>query len=422
MKRIIYNDLLRWKDNPDRKPLILYGARQVGKTWILKEFGRQEYENMAYINCDNNPVLKDLFSDYDIQRIIRALSALLNIRIDEKTLIVFDEVQEFPKTLTALKYFFENAPHYSIAVAGSLLRLKVHQGSGFPVGKVDELMLYPMTFHEFLKAMGEDILLDVISQKDWNVMDSLRDKCIELLRQYYFTGGMPEVVKTYILTHDLIKTRLVQNKILNDYRMDFGKHIPSSMISKVNLVWDAIPSQLAKDNKKFIYNAIKPGGRARDFEDAIQWLQDAGLIHKINRIKKLTPPLKFYEEFGTFKLFMLDLGLLGAMTETSASQILIGSKIFEEYKGAFTEQYVAQQLIASNRKLYYYTNESSTLEIDFVLQNDGIHPIEVKAEENLRAKSLKTVLNHHPELHGYRFSMANYREEDQFTNIPLFAI
>ncbi len=423
MERSIIHSLKDWQVSPHRKPLVLNGARQVGKTWMLKEFGVRAYQNMVYINCDNNPALKELFWDYDTSRLLRAFSALSNQRVEpHSTLIVLDEIQEYPKALTALKYFCENAPDYHIAVAGSLLGVEMHQGSGYPVGKVDELTLYPMTFREFLKACDETILLDLLDNRQWDVLKSVRNKCIELLRQYYFTGGMPEVVQCYLQTHDLIETRKIQNRILSQYKMDFGKHIPQGMFPKVNMVWNSIPSQLSRENKKFIYSAIKKGGRAKEFEDAIQWLINAGLIYKINHVNKLTIPIKFYEDLTSFKLFMNDLGLLGAMADVPAKDILVGSQIFAEYKGAFTEQYVAQQLISSGNRLYYYTNDRSTLEIDFILQKDRIHPIEVKAEENLRSKSLKTVIDNNDGLFGWRFSMADYQEQDWMVNIPLYAV
>ena len=423
MERSIIHSLKNWQASPHRKPLVLNGARQVGKTWVLKEFGARAYQNMVYINCDNNPELNEIFWDYDTLRLLRAFSALSNQRIDpHSTLIVLDEIQEYPKALTALKYFCENAPDYHIAVAGSLLGIEMYQGSGYPVGKVDELTLYPMTFREFLKACDETILLELLDSQQWNVLKSVRNKCIELLRQYYFTGGMPEVVQCYLQTHDLIETRKIQNRILSQYKMDFGKHIPQGMIPKVNMVWDSIPSQLSRENKKFIYSAIKKGGRAKEFEDAIQWLINAGLIYKINRVNKFAIPIKFYEEITSFKLFMNDLGLLGAMAEVPAKDILVGAQIFAEYNGAFTEQYVAQQLISSGNRLYYYTNNRSTLEIDFVLQKDRIHPIEVKAEENLRSKSLKTIIDNNDGLFGWRFSMADYQEQDWMVNIPLYAV
>lgn len=423
MRRVIYDDLIQWKENKYRKPLILNGARQVGKTWILKHFGKNEYSSVAYINCDNNPLLKDLFYNFDIERLIRSFSAITNIRIEkEKTLIILDEIQEYPLGLTALKYFYENAPEYHIAVAGSLLGVHVHHGTGFPVGKVDQLNMYPMSFHEFLMAMDQNVLLENLQSHQWKELSSLRDVLIDLLRQYYYVGGMPEVVNHYVQEQDLEEVRHLQNQILEGYKNDFSKHIPSTILPKVNLVWNSIPAQLAKENKKFIFGLLKKGGRAKEFEDAIRWLEDAGLIYKVNRVSKLSMPLKFYEEFGSFKLYVLDLGLLGALTEAPADQVLIGNNIFAEYKGAFTEQYVAQQLVAQGIKPYYYTNKNSTNEIDFVIQTEKIHLIEVKAEENLKSKSLKSVLEEHEELEGWRFSMSSYRELTRITNVPLYLI
>ena len=423
MERAIFKTLDNWKSSANRKPLILNGARQVGKTWTLKEFGVRAYRDLVYINCDNNPTLNEVFWDYDTTRLLRVFSALSNKRIEPgKTLIVLDEIQETPKALTSLKYFCENAPDYHIAAAGSLLGVEMQQGSGFPVGKVDELNLYPMTFREFLRAVNETVLLEILSNRQWDVLKSVRSKCIELLRQYYYTGGMPEVVKCYVQTHDLIEVRKIQNRILSQYRMDFGKHIPAGMIPKVGMVWDAIPSQLGRENKKFIYSTIKKGARAKDYEDAIQWLINAGLVYKVNRVNKILQRLKFYEDITSFKLFVNDLGLLGAMADVPAKFILLGTNVFTEYKGAFTEQYVAQQIIASGNKPFYYTNEKSTLEIDFIIQTDTIHPIEVKAEENLRSKSLKTIVDNHDGLTGWRFSMADYREQEWLVNVPLYAI
>lgn len=421
MRRVIYDDLIQWKENKYRKPLILNGARQVGKTWILKHFGKNEYSSVAYINCDNNPLLKDLFYNFDIERLIRSFSAITNIRIEkEKTLIILDEIQECPLGLTALKYFYENAPEYHIAVAGSLLGVHVHHGTGFPVGKVDQLNMYPMSFHEFLMAMDQNVLLENLQSHQWKELSSLRDVLIDLLRQYYYVGGMPEVVNHYVQEQDLEEVRHLQNQILEGYKNDFSKHIPSTILPKVNLVWNSIPAQLAKENKKFIFGLLKKGGRAKEFEDAIRWLEDAGLIYKVNRVSKLSIPLKFYEEFGSFKLYVLDLGLLGALTEAPADQVLIGNNIFAEYKGAFTEQYVAQQLVAQGIKPYYYTNKNSTNEIDFVIQTEKIHLIEIKAEENLKSKSLKSVLEEHEELEGWRFSMSPYRELTRIMNVPLY--
>ncbi len=425
MERAIYQQLKEWKNSPTRKPLILEGARQVGKTYILKEFGSQEYNNLVYINCDNNDKISTIFSDYDIPRIIRSLSAISSESIvPGKTLIVLDEIQEINKGLASLKYFYENAPEYHIAVAGSLLGITLHEGSSFPVGKVDILHLYPMDFEEFLLAMGKENLVEIMRSRDWQTLNPLGSLYEELLRQYYFTGGMPEAVASYIQSQDIWTVRNIQEKILIAYRNDISKHAPINQVQRINMVWKSIPSQLARDNKKFIYGAIKKGARAKEFEVAIQWLIDAGLIHKVSRIKKANIPLSFYEDVSAFKLFMLDCGLLGAMSQTPPEQILIGNNIFEEYKGAFSENYVLQQLLCIPRTyIYYYNNENSTMEIDFVVQHEtSIIPIEVKAEENLRAKSLRQYVQDNPDLHGFRFSMSPYREQEWLTNVPLYAV
>ena len=337
MERLLYKSLLQWKNSANRKPLILFGARQTGKTWLLKEFGRHEYEQMAYISCDNNPEIKRVFSDFDTARLIRSFSAITGVQIQKNnTLIFLDEVQEVPQALTSLKYFCENVPEYHIAVAGSLLGIAEHKGTGFPVGKADEFTLYPLSFEEFLLAMGKDSLLDMIRSHQWQEVSTLRDTCKELLRQYYFTGGMPDVVRNYIASQNLEEVRTIQKRILSDYRNDFSKHVPIEYLPKVNMVWDSVPSQLARENKKFIYSAIRKGARAKDFETAIQWLTDAGLIHKVMRINKIGMPLKFYEDFTAFKLFFNDLGLLGAMSDVPAQSILIGDSFLTEYKGEFT--------------------------------------------------------------------------------------
>lgn len=427
MDRFLYSNLVDWKNSKTHKPLIIEGARQVGKTWLLKQFGEKEFENFVYINCDNNSQLENIFIDYDIGRIIRNLSALSNTKIEAgKSLIIFDEIQQSPKALTSLKYFCEQAPDYHVAVAGSLLGLMDHYGSGFPVGKVESLNLYPLSFMEFLLALGQDILVEQIKKHNWNELNALNPQLTELLRQYYFVGGMPSVVLSYIEEKDIQKVRILQNQILEDYEKDISKHASRKDTPKINMVWNSIPSQLAKENKKFIYGAIKSGGRAKDFENAIQWLINAGLVHKVNRVKKIEMPLKFYEDFDCFKLFVNDLGLLGAMAEAPAGEILVGNNSFSSYKGSFTEQYVAQQFYSSrsssgnnSKNLYYYTNENSTMEIDFVIQTEKVYPIEVKAEENLKAKSLSTVLKHNESLFGIRFSMANYKEQEKMVNVPL---
>lgn len=423
MERNVYHDLLLWKNKKNRKPLILNGARQVGKTWILKEFGSNEYESFAYINCDDTPEIKTAFSDFETSRLIRFFSALTGVDIKpEKTLIVLDEVQEIPLALTSLKYFCENAPEYHIAVAGSLLGIRLHEGTGFPVGKVDEINLYPLSFEEFCNALGMSILMNQVKEHRWNELCLMSHTFIELLRQYYYVGGMPAVVKDYCENKSLPAVRNIQNQILADYKRDFSKHVPKDIIPKVNIVWESIPSQLAKENKKFIYNAIKNGSRAKDFENAIQCLIDAGLVYKVLRVKKIEKPLKFYEDFDAFKLFVLDLGLLGAMVQVAAKDVLVNGKAFTEYKGSFTEQYVLQELITLNKNLYYYSKENSSLEIDFIMQKKDLYPIEVKAEENLRSKSLKTVFDSNPSLKPCRFSMSAYKEQEWLTNVPLYFV
>ncbi|MEE1058727.1 MAG: AAA family ATPase [Treponema sp.] len=421
MERTAYQDLINWKNKKNRKPLILNGARQVGKTWLLKKFGENEYESFAYINCDDTPEMKIIFSDFDTQRLIRNFSSITGVEIiREKTLIVLDEIQEVPNALTALKYFCENAPEYHIIVAGSLLGIGLHEGTGFPVGKVDELSLYPLTFEEFCNALGKNILMNQVKEHKWNELSVLSHTFIELLRQYYYVGGMPAVVKDYCEKQNLKSVRDIQNQILADYKRDFSKHVPKEILPKVNIVWNSIPSQLSKENKKFIYSAIKKGGRAKEFENAIQWLIDAGLVYKVLRVSKIEKPLKFYEDFDAFKLFILDLGLLGAMVDVSAKDVLVNNTAFVEYKGTFTEQYVLQELITVKKNIYYYSKENSNLEIDFIIQKDEVYPIEVKAEENLRSKSLKTVYELNQSLKPCRFSMADYREQDWITNIPLY--
>jgi len=419
--RTVYNELCAWKNKNNRKPLILSGARQVGKTWILKEFGNAEFDNLAYINCDKVTEMQNAFTDFDTDRLIRFFSVVSNTSIQPgKTLIVLDEIQEVPIGLTALKYFCENASQYHIVVAGSLLGLELHKGTGFPVGKVDEINMYPLSFKEFLIAMGKDSIINLMYEHRWEELSSLSKMLIELLRQYYYVGGMPEVVKNYVADQDILQVRKTQKQILADYRRDFSKHVPSSLLPKVNMVWDSIPSQLAKENKKFIYGLLKKGGRAKEFEDAIQWLINAGLVYKVNRVSKIELPLKFYEDISAFKLFTVDLGLLGAMVDVPAKEVLINDNMFIEYKGAFTEQYVLQEIIEYGLQPYYYSKENSRLEIDLIVQTDEVYPIEVKAEENLKSKSLKTVYDENPKLKAVRFSMCGYKEQDWMTNVPLY--
>lgn len=425
MERSIYSSLKKWKESPTRKPLILQGARQVGKTYILKEFGAREYSEVVYINCDDNNDMQNMFVDYDVDRIIRSLSAISGISIKPSTtLLILDEIQEVERGLASLKYFCEKAPEYHVAVAGSLLGITLHEGTSFPVGKVDMLYMYPMDFEEFLLAMGKEQLVELLRNNSWATLIPLRGMLTELLRQYYFVGGMPEAVKAYVERGDIWEVRSIHSKIIDAYRNDMSKHAPKQQVQRINMVWNSIPSQLARDNKKFIYGALRKGARANDFEIAIQWLVDSGLVHKVHRISKPVVPLKFYEDMASFKLFLLDCGLLGALSETPPEQILIGDNVFEEYKGAFTENYVLQQLKSLPRTfVYYYSNDNSTLEIDFVVQHEAhVIPIEVKAEENLRAKSLRQFVTDNAGLHGVRFSMSDYREQDWLTNVPLWAV
>ena len=426
MERKAYSQLLAWKNNPHHKPLILNGARQVGKTWLLKHFGEKEYRNVAYVNCDRSPQMEMILREgFDMSRIIRNISAMTNVDIrPHETLIILDEIQSIPKGLSSLKYFCEDAPDYAVAVAGSLLGLQLHRGESFPVGKVDMLKLYPMTFGEFLFAKGEKVKKEALDNKEYETMSAVSPLYVELLRQYYFTGGMPAAVSAFIEGQPLHTVRQIQKDILNDYIRDFSKHAPGNEVPRINLVWNSIPSQLGKENRKFIYGMLKKGARAKEFELAIQWLVDCGLVYKIPRTAKVAMPVRFYEDFSAFKLYLLDVGLFGAMVNAPASEILIGSNIFSEYKGTFTELYVLQQLVTvRDLDIYYYSTEDSRTEIDFVVQHEGrVTPVEVKAEENLRAKSLRQVVSNDPSLHGFRFSMSDYRQEDWLDNVPLYGV
>ena len=426
MERFALEQLKKWKDKQNRKPLIIRGARQVGKTWIMREFGKSCFERTAYINFDSNPRMELLFSgEINIQRIILALSAETGVMIDARnTLLIFDEVQEVPRALSALKYFCEEAPEYAIVAAGSLLGVAMHNGTSFPVGKVDFMDLYPMTFREFLTALGETSYVQILDSGDKGLLTMFKSKFIDRLREYYYVGGMPEVVQDYVGNRDLASVRHIQKNLLDYYRQDFSKHAAPVLVSRLNLVWDSIPMQLAKENKKYIYGRVRSGSRSKDFELAIQWLMDCGLIHKVRRIKKPDLPLKAYIDLDAFKIYLLDIGLLIAMADLDARVIIEGNRIFTEFKGALTEQYVLQQLTAElGRDVYYYSAENSSGEIDFLLQGrDSMIPIEVKAEENLKAKSLRAFCDKYHPLHAIRTSMSDYREQDWMENIPLYCI
>lgn len=424
MKRSIYSGLLAWKRKPQRKPLILNGAHQVGKTYILKDFGFREYKKMAFISLDRDTKAASVFDKgASVSDILLTLSAISNVDITPgDTLLVLDEIQSQPKALEALKFFCEDAPDIHVIVAGSLLGLSLHSGVSYPVGKVDELRMYPMTFLEFLDALGQSRYSDILRSCNWTVANMLHDEFTGLLRQYYYVGGMPAAVLAYAEKRGLQEVRRIQQQIVADYQRDFSKHAPINEVPRINMVWESIPSQLAKENKKFIYGAVKKSARASDFEMAIQWLIDAGLASKVTRANAPRMPLKFYEDSSAFKLFMLDVGLMGAMVETTAESMLVGNGVFTEYKGAFTELFIFTQLTARGIKLYYHSVDKSTIEIDFLAQKGNqVVPIEVKAEANVKSKSLRTFVGNNPELHGVRFSMLPYEEQDWMTNVPLYA-
>jgi uncharacterized protein len=424
MKRILVDQLIHWKNTKNRKPLILQGARQVGKTWILKEFGRIAFKQTVYLNFESSERLKNLFAaDFNIQRIISVIEIETNQTINAKdTLLIFDEIQEAEKGLTALKYFFEQNPEYYIVAAGSLLGVSIQKNNSFPVGKVDFLKLYPLSLLEFLENNNEQKIAEQLKNKNWEVIQSFHDKLVEQLRLYYFIGGMPEVVSTYIETKNLHQVRSLQERLLIGYENDFAKYAPNEVVPKIRLVWRSIISQLAKENRKFIYGQIKHGARAKDFENAINWLQDAGLVLKVTNVKKPTIPLSAYAEFDSFKLYLLDIGLLNAMGKIDAKILLEKNTILTEFKGASTEQYVCQQLITQT-ELFYWTAENATAEVDFLLQHQNeIIPVEVKAEENLKSKSLKVYFEKYAPKTVVRTSMSPYRKETWMTNLPLYSI
>ncbi|MDD3362941.1 MAG: ATP-binding protein [Hespellia sp.] len=426
MKRFALDRLVSWKNSKTRKPLIIRGARQVGKTWIMKEFGRTCFKQVAYVNFDNNTRMKQVFeADIDVERLILAISAETGVSIRaDSTLLIFDEIQEVPKALTSLKYFYENAPEYAIVAAGSLLGVALHQGTSFPVGKVEFLDLHPLSFREFLCALGEERYNELLEKNDISLVSMFRSKYMERLREYYYVGGMPEVVNDFIENKDYARVRDIQKNLLDYYQQDFSKHATSNLVPRLNLVWNSVPMQLAKENKKYIYGQVREGARAKDFELAIQWLLDCGLIHKVQRVGKPALPLKAYLDLDAFKMYMVDIGLLIAMTDLDARVIIDGNRIFTEFKGALTEQYVLQQLISEFEiEPYYYSAQNSKGEIDFMLQaKTSILPVEVKAEENLKAKSLKAFCEKYAPQYAVRTSMSDYREQDWMTNIPLYGI
>lgn len=424
MLRSIYKDLVKWKYSSNRKPLILQGARQVGKTWLMKDFGETQFEKTVYLNFESSERLKNLFlADFDIKRIISTIEIEVGYKIQaDKSLIIFDEIQEAEKGLTALKYFYEQAPQYYVIAAGSLLGVSLQKNVSFPVGKVDFMRMYPMSFFEFLDNIGQYLLLEYLESENWSVIDAFHDKLVDYLRLYYFIGGMPEAVANYLQFQDLNEVRAIQEKILLGYENDFAKYAPTETVPRIKLVWNHLISQLAKENRKFIYGQVKKGSRAKDFETAISWLTDAGLVLKVTIVDKPAIPLNAYNDMDVFKLFCLDVGLLNAKAQISPKILLEKNTILTEFKGALTEQFVAQQLKIKH-EIFYWTAQSATAEIDFLIQKENeVIPIEVKAEENLKSKSLKVFSDKFQPKQAIRFSMNNYRVQDWMVNIPLYAV
>lgn len=426
MKRKLLENLVEWKNRKAHKPLILEGARQVGKTWLMQEFGNTQYKKVAYINFDRNLKMRETFeTDLDTKRLITAIGLDAEFKITpEDTLIIFDEIQECPRAITSLKYFNEDAPEYDIIAAGSLLGVAHHTGTGFPVGKVEFLRLYPLSFTEFLDAMGKEQYAELIEKQDFEMIKIFSNKFEDLLKQYCYIGGMPEVVQNFVNNGDFNQVRTIQKRILSAYERDFSKHIPANTVEKARMLWNSIPTQLAKENKKFIYNAIKKGARAKEFETALTWLRNNGLIYQVHKITKPGLPIGAYADLDAFKLFVLDVGLLGALSGLEAKTILGKYEIFQEFKGAIAEQYVLQQFkTIDDMPIYYWTNETSRSEVDFVIQRESkVIPVEVKAATNLKARSLKIYMEQFkPEL-AIRTSLADYKKTENLVDIPLYAI
>lgn len=432
MKRNIYRDLVAWKHKAGHKPLIVLGARQVGKTYVIKRFGEREFDRFLYVNCHNNPFVEALFSDFDMERIIYQLEQAYETKIEAgRTLLFFDEIQEVRNGIPALKYFCEKVRELHVVVAGSLLGISLRSEESYPVGKVEDLRMYPMTFDEFLMACGREMLASAVRDLDWSSMTLHHEVLTNYLRQYYFCGGMPEAVVSWVNDHDAKSTRLIQRSILATYNMDMGKHSNAEVV-RIRQVWESIPVQLARENKKFIFGAIRKGARAAQFESAIQWLSDAGLVYKIPRVNRPQEPLKFYADDSCFKIYLLDCGLLGCMCGARSSEMLIGMGVFSEFKGAFTENYVLTQIKSlelhaeMDKNIYYFSKDNSSMEVDFVVQShECVVPTEVKAEENVHAKSLRnfvTVDFAEYHLRGLRASMLPYKEQDWMRNIPLYSV
>lgn len=428
MRRHVYDKLVAWKNEADdkRKPLILEGARQTGKTWLARELGRCEFESLVDINFEDVEEMKTLFeADFDIDRILMAIQSVAGKKvIAGKTLLFFDEIQHARRGLLALKYFKDKAPQFHVVAAGSLLGVIDHKDDSFPVGKVEFLNVYPLSYEEFLSALGREELVDMLHSKDWVAINAFSGKYMELLRQYYYVGGMPEVVKTFVEEKDYRSVRNVQLSLLKSYNRDFSKHPPKEIVKRMTLLWNTIPSQLAKENRKFVYTAVRSSARARDFETSIQWLCDAGIVYKVTRVIAGELPLIGFEDADAFKLYTLDIGLHGAMSGLDARTLISGDDFFKQYKGALTEQFVLQQLqLMEETEIHYWSPNTGIAEVDFVIQTAGqIVPIEVKAEQNLRAKSLAEFIKRYTPAMVIRTSMAPYDKGEKITDLPLFAI
>ncbi len=426
MHRTAMEQLYKWKEKKNRKPLIIRGARQVGKTWLMKEFGANAYQNSVYISFDNNQRMHDLFSaDLNVERLVTGIELYAGHKIEPtNTLLIFDEIQEVPQALTSLKYFNENAPQYHIVCAGSLLGVALHQGTSFPVGKVEFLDLYPLSFAEFMRAMGKEQFVELLEKGDYEMVSTFKQEYVDLLKHYYFVGGMPEAVFYFSMNKDFNEAREIQGRILSAYEQDFSKHAPNEVVPRIRMLWNSIPAQLAKENKKFLYGLIKEGARAKEYELAMLWLADCGLVHKVHRATTPNLPLKAYEDLKAFKLFLVDVGLLSCMVRLRQDVLLDGNELFKEFKGALTEQYVLQQLkTLKDVDAYYWTNDRGNAEIDFLIDNGSmVIPLEVKAEVNLQAKSLKAYRDKYSPKISVRTSMADYKKEDWLINLPLYAI
>ncbi|MDE6259933.1 MAG: ATP-binding protein [Oscillospiraceae bacterium] len=426
MYRMAMEQMRKWKARKRRKPLIIRGARQVGKTWLMKEFGANEYEQVVYINFDNNQRMKKLFEEgMEVERLVTGLELYAGHKIDpSNTLLIFDEVQEVPQALSSLKYFNEDAPEYQIVCAGSLLGVALHHGTSFPVGKVEFLDLYPLSFFEFLMAMGKGQYVELLQKSDFEMAAAFKQDYTDLLKHYYYVGGMPEVVQAFADDRDFNEVREIQRRILAAYEQDFSKHAPNEVVPRIRMLWNSIPAQLTKENKKFIYGLVKEGARAKEYELAMLWLTDCGLVHKVHRVNAPSLPLKAYEDLKAFKLFLVDVGLLSCMVGLRQDVLLDGNALFKEFKGALTEQYVLQQLkTIKGLNIYYWTAERGTAEVDFVIDNGtDVIPVEVKAETNLQAKSLKVYHEKFTPKLSIRTSMADYKREEWLLNLPLWAV